>query len=266
MPHTPAGPVVSKPSLSQGHKDSPESNEYNKAFQAQLAKDMGFLKIDGGNSPNSQSSTPSNKKPLMMIPEIPPFKGRPGRGEPVNQPQPPAPSTAVNQHPLPAFAPREHSSVPTAQIVASTVNQQPLPPLMSKTNQPSSLTPPTPGTASSQLAKTGPEEELTALSSVIVPALEAAIHRRSYMLKELGRSSKPSSAAAMEIQRQRVENHQKVRRLASKAAAIFQEIQRYDEECPVGMGGGVAEFLEGFLEEILVRVEAAEEPESPKKA
>ncbi|KAK5461241.1 Serine/threonine-protein kinase PAK 6 [Exophiala xenobiotica] len=265
MPHTPAGPVVSKPSLSQGHKDSPESNEYNKAFQAQLAKDMGFLKIDGGNSPNSQSSTPSNKKPLMMIPEIPPFKGRPGRGEPVNQPQPPAPSTAVNQQPLPAFAPREHPSVPTAQIAASTVNQQPLPPLMSKTNQPSSLTPPTPGTASSQLAKTGPEEELTALSSVIVPALEAAIHRRSYMLKELGRSSKPSSAAAMEIQQQRVESHQKVRRLASKAAAIFQEIQKYDEECPVGMGGGVAEFLEGFLEEILVRVEAAEEPESPKK-
>ena len=42
---------------------------------------------------------------------------------------------------------------------------------------------------------------------------------------------------------------------------LFYEIQKCDEECPVGMGGGVTEFLEGLLEEVLVRVEASDEPE-----
>ena len=44
---------------------------------------------------------------------------------------------------------------------------------------------------------------------------------------------------------------------------MFSEIEKWDTEAPVGMGGGVNAFLEGFLEEVLVRVEAEEEEGSP---
>ena len=86
------------------------------------------------------------------------------------------------------------------------------------------------------------------------------------MLKELARTSKLNSLAAAEMQQQRVQAHERVRKLAAKAAGVFYEIQKCDEECPVGMGGGVTEFLEGFLEEVLVRVEAADEPEPTSMA
>ncbi|KIW17534.1 hypothetical protein PV08_04728 [Exophiala spinifera] len=265
VPQTPANPVKTQVSTSQEHKDSPDSNEYNKAFQAQLAKDMAFLKIDGSDSPTSQGSTPRNKKPHMVIPEIPPFRGKPGRGEPLNPAKPAAPLTTVAQQPLPSFSTKDLAPVPGSQLGISSTDQPPSQPLTSKTNKPTPLTQPTSGGPSHQHSKEDPNDELTALNSVIVPALEAAIHRRSYMLKELSRTRQQGSPAAAEIQHQRVQTHEKVRRLAAKAAAIFQEIQRCDEEFPVGMSGGVTEFLEGFLEEILVRVEAAEEPESPKK-
>ena len=47
---------------------------------------------------------------------------------------------------------------------------------------------------------------------------------------------------------------------------MFSEIEKWDDEAPVGMGGGVNAFLEGFLEEVLVRVEAEEEEGSPGEA
>lgn len=39
----------------------------------------------------------------------------------------------------------------------------------------------------------------------------------------------------------------------------FKELDQWDEKGEVGMGGEVAGFLEGFLEEILVRVEPADD-------
>lgn len=46
-----------------------------------------------------------------------------------------------------------------------------------------------------------------------------------------------------------------------KAAQIFRDVERWDEEAPVGMGGEINAFLEGFLEEVLVRVEPEEDVE-----
>jgi len=48
-----------------------------------------------------------------------------------------------------------------------------------------------------------------------------------------------------------------------KAANVFKEIEEWDRAAPVGMGREVSGFLEGFLEEVLVRVEAEEEEEEP---
>lgn len=39
----------------------------------------------------------------------------------------------------------------------------------------------------------------------------------------------------------------------------FRELDGWDEEGEVGMGGEVSGFLEGFLEEVLVRVEPADD-------
>lgn len=64
--------------------------------------------------------------------------------------------------------------------------------------------------------------------------------------------------AAEKLQRQQYA-HEKLRKLVVKAAGVFGEIERWDDEAPVGMGGDVSAFLEGFLEEVLVRVEPAGE-------
>jgi serine/threonine-protein kinase 24/25/MST4 len=103
-----------------------------------------------------------------------------------------------------------------------------------------------------------PANELTALNSVIIPALEASLQRRTFNYNALTRSAggKPTSPAATELLQTRHNAHEKLKKLVIKAAGVFSEIERWDSEAPVGMGGEVSAFLEGFLEEVLVRVEA----------
>lgn len=114
-----------------------------------------------------------------------------------------------------------------------------------------------------------PHSELTALKSVIIPALEAALQRRSYSLNNALKSFSSSSSTegktnmicheAEELARKRQFAHEKLKRLVLKAAGVFAEIEKWDCEAPVGMGGEVNSFLEGFLEEVLVRVEPEDE-------
>jgi serine/threonine-protein kinase 24/25/MST4 len=59
--------------------------------------------------------------------------------------------------------------------------------------------------------------------------------------------------------KERVECHEHVRRLVGRISEQFQELDGWDEKGEVGMGGEVAGFLEGFLEEVLVRVEPADD-------
>ena len=110
--------------------------------------------------------------------------------------------------------------------------------------------------------------DITALNGVVLPALESALHRRSY---NFNLAQKAAAAAAGEAgdregreaaeaeARRRGVAHENVKRLVQKAARLFREIDMWDEEAPVGMGGEVVGFLEGFLEEVLVRVEAEDE-------
>jgi len=246
------------------HKNSPGSNEYNKAFQSQLAKDLGYLKLENHGSPlngSSGTSTPPEKKPKMAIPEIPPFRGNPGRGAPLPKPsEPPATSKPSVQQLNAPLSPKDLPPVPAHKPLPSMIVQQPLPPLAPVTNNLTAHnTVSKPTDAGSTGQPLSQAQELTALNSVIVPALESALHRRTYMVKELTRPSKAASATAFESQQQRVQAHERLRKLVVKVASAFHEIQKIDEEYPVGMGGGVTEFLEGFLEEILVRVEAADD-------
>ena len=67
------------------------------------------------------------------------------------------------------------------------------------------------------------------------------------------------------LQKDKQQAHERVKRLCMKAAAIFKEIEEWDNRSPVGMGGEINGFLEGFLEECLVRVEAEEDYEDEEK-
>ncbi|KAI5783558.1 STE/STE20/YSK protein kinase [Geopyxis carbonaria] len=97
--------------------------------------------------------------------------------------------------------------------------------------------------------------EVTALHGVILPALEAALQRRTYHLQQTMRRSPKGQQRQQQV-------HDKLKRLAIKAAGVFKEIEEWDNAAPVGMGGEVSGFLEGFLEEVLVRVEAEEEDDN----
>jgi len=97
--------------------------------------------------------------------------------------------------------------------------------------------------------------EVTALDGVILPALEAALQRRAYHLQQSLRRS--------QNQEKHQHAHEKLKRLVYKVANVFKEVEEWDKAAPVGMGREVSGFLEGFLEEVLVRVEAEEEEEEP---
>ncbi|CAN9382114.1 unnamed protein product [Alternaria alternata] len=105
--------------------------------------------------------------------------------------------------------------------------------------------------------------EITALSGVVIPALDAALSRRSYHLnvknKQESARSLDDAQGFIERRRQRQECHDKVVRLVNEIKGKFEELDRWDEKGEVGMGGEVAGFLEGFLEEVLVRVEPADD-------
>lgn len=268
-PRTPSA----KPNPQQkGYSTSPSEDEYNKAFQAQLSQDMSFLSLVQPST--SQTGSPAASQPprrsssQFSIPEIPPFKGKPGRGEPI--PQPPRSSSnssqSVPQKPLPPFSPQDLPPVPqppgqkqlpsTPQVAERepSVNTSPLKSNQLQSHTQNSITVPPQNHVQKQQS---PSKDLTALSSVIIPALESSLRRRNQMLRDV--TNQQSSSTSISQQRKMLETHEKLRKLVGKAAVTFQEIQRLDEDAPVGMGGGVREYLEAFLEEILVRVEVGDE-------
>jgi serine/threonine-protein kinase 24/25/MST4 len=260
IPKTPAANLA-RPQAKR-HTESPGSNEYNKAFQAQLAQDLDFLKLGG--SPLGSSSTnapppiakdePAKKPQAMHISDIPPFKGNPARGQPLQSIPPQSASTRPSGEQAFPSLPTSISS-PVIQKPLPPLGQHPLPPLnvlQSQTHKPHE------SQNSSNTPRLTSSHELTALNSVMIPALEAALHRRTYMLQESS-TSKPATQAAAEAQYKAHQAHERIRKLVVKAAGVFSEIQKWDQETPVGMGGEVNDFLEGFLEEILVRVEAADD-------
>jgi serine/threonine-protein kinase 24/25/MST4 len=64
-----------------------------------------------------------------------------------------------------------------------------------------------------------------------------------------------SAAAHLELQQKRQYAHEKIRGLVRKCARVFEEMDHWDGEARVGMGEEVVGFVEGVLEEVLVRVE-----------
>lgn len=105
--------------------------------------------------------------------------------------------------------------------------------------------------------------EVTAIHGVIVPALEAAVARRTYQLNMRNRQESANAyrdpTSFMERRRERTDAHENVKRIVRRLVEDFKAVDQWDSRAPVGMGGDVTNFLEGFLEEVLVRVEPSDD-------
>ncbi|KAJ2991864.1 hypothetical protein NUW58_g2364 [Xylaria curta] len=213
------------------------SADYDRALQEQLQQDMSLLNITSQHAqgegqlpylppqplqPQMQQPRPPPKIGPMHLPEIPPYRGLPSQAPP---------QRVTNQQPI-----------PRSPAFASKAQPKQLPPA------PESFPSPAPA---------NPNGELDALNDVIFPALEEALKRRQIRLQQLYRNEK-----IVTPQRQRAEAaHDKIRGHVYKLANVCKELDRLDKAEPVGMGKDVGTFLEGLLEEILVRVEPLDEEE-----
>ncbi len=240
-----------------------------------------------------QAPTPPSHQPAqhvlastssMKLPEIPPFRGGPStfpneqqqpqanmyqpqqssQPEQVLHPPPglPLPPSMQQQQPQPVpsaiQSPQKDILLRTTTASASSTTLYSLLPDASS-GTPSSFPSPAPA---------NPNGELDALNDVIFPALEEALKRRQLRVQKLSKatselqgtvaSSQQQQVLALRQQRAEVA-HEKIRRLVYKLAHVCKEIDHYDKAEPVGMGKDVGTFLEGLLEEILVRVEPLDE-------
>ncbi len=207
---------------------------------------------------SSQALPQPSQQHQPHLQPIPPFQGGPRttplQSRPNGQSSSPekanAQQRAMPQMPLPPFDAQLNGIVPSHPPISA--------PSMPRSDQrPSENSHPANGTSQKD-----PNGDLTALNGVVLPALEAALQRRTLRLNAVLRSQKPenmSSAAVQQVQQQRQQTHEKIKKLVLKAAGLFKEMEELDERAPVGMGGEVNGFLEGFLEEVLVRVEAEED-------
>ena len=164
--------------------------------------------------------------------------------------------------PVPSLAPRANDPQTHAQGVngldfapAATASRSSLDSARSE-----NLTPIQPAQAAATTQQPQQEQPITALTSVVLPALDAALHRRSYELSKLQKqynssqaSRSPAKEQDMQLKRQ---THDQIRKHAEKIKKLFRELDYLDGSAPVGMGDGVETMLEGFLEEVLCRVEA----------
>ena len=181
---------------------------------------------------------------------------------PVGQSLPPISPPQQREMVLPPVLPHQQRDMVAPSIPPQQQRDTVLPP-----NHP--IAPSRSSTDSVSLPMLETHSELTALKSVIIPALEAALQRRSYSLNNALKSFSTSGEGNVvshgdeELARKRQFAHEKLKRLVLKAAGVFAEIEKWDCEAPVGMGGEVNSFLEGFLEEVLVRVEPEDEEVVP---
>lgn len=253
-----------RPSNLSGDKESSASHGGFEGSLTDQLQHMNMRPINRENPPR-----PPTKVGPIMLPDIPPFRGPSGLSQvqqplqkiphetatpPMQQPKLELPS--LQQQPLPSFLPANFLS--SEQAV----------PLALPVQRPDAAAPrrSTDSRSSSMFPVAHANAPITALNGVVVPALEAALQRRSYKMNEAA-AANPKSKGAVELLQKQQHAHDKLKRLVIKAAGVFSEIEKWDNDAPVGMGGEVSAFLEGFLEEILVRVEPEDEDveESPTR-
>jgi serine/threonine-protein kinase 24/25/MST4 len=285
------------------HISQPLSFQMDDYLQQSISKDMAGLDMNqtptkaAFNAPSlappinlpqspdpQQLSSPSRaapqQKPLPPIAQHPLPSFPPSLPPVEKKPQPPLHQTMA----IPPFQPKtapapldlrseNKDSDPRRSMASPSSSQAP------RTSQPQSVQTkqqPHPTSSSPPFSPISPppqaqqmvqETGITALTSVVIPALEAALHRRAYNLNSALQRGVPISTTSSqqlrplttpELQKLQ-QGHENVRRLVGRAIRVMTELDETDSRAAVGMGGGVESFLEGFLEEVLVRVEAVED-------
>ncbi|KAJ5346377.1 hypothetical protein N7541_008859 [Penicillium brevicompactum] len=107
---------------------------------------------------------------------------------------------------------------------------------------------PAPPTPSEKSPRPLPDDRATACGSVILPALRAAMDRRRNHLIRL-------EPGQEQIFDRSVRVHRGMEQVAEDIARSFSNLQRWDMEDSIDMGGGVDAVLDAFLEEVLVRLQ-----------
>ncbi|OJJ42941.1 hypothetical protein ASPZODRAFT_75205 [Penicilliopsis zonata CBS 506.65] len=262
-------------------EESPATSEYDKAFQQSLVQDLSFLQL--GNTSSSPSPSMTDRRPVYgeqvqrkPVPAQTPIHlttdtraplGQPNPASPVSRerslpPFPPGLTVPNQKSPQPPATPKHGSPpVPYQQQHIPLDTERPSTPENSRPREKKAALP-------SANAET-PSTDITALNGVILPALTAAFRRRSRRLELLSHNVGASRGNKenkddIELQNRRRHVHEMMKGLVDQAATVFSQIERWDNEAPIGMGASVGSFLEGFLEEVLVRIEPADE-ESPTK-
>ncbi|KAL2136194.1 hypothetical protein VTI74DRAFT_5072 [Chaetomium olivicolor] len=270
---TPRASLVSKPMPPVPTSSSPD---YDRVLQEQLQREMGVLNLGPAiqpQSPSLHSKASSSRLVPMKIPEIPPFRG--GLQQQQHQSPHPHPLQRVTNQPLP-LQPKTNPQPPinptpytfqgANQPQKPSYSSQNFQPLVSK-ELPRNPSNPDTNSLSNPLsfptpAPSNPNGDLDALNDVIFPALEEALKRRQICLQQLYRPEPGMPLPPVTPKQQRAEAaHEKIRKLVYKLAHVCKEIDHFDKAEPVGMGKEVGTFLEGLLEEILVRVEPLDEEE-----
>lgn len=247
--------------------------DHDRVIQQQLQDDMGVLNISSAiqatpsssvarvpaqNGPELRQQTSQSKMGPIEIPEIPPFRGSATQQNMTQHKQ--SYQAQLQQRSPPAQAP-----LPPANHAQRQPSQQAPNPPPHQHGLTSKLQPPTPAESSANPstwpspAPANPNGDLDALNDVLFPALEEALKRRQIRLQSVCRTA-PSAAPTPRQQRAEAA-HERIRHLVYKLAHVCKEIDHYDKAEPVGMGRDVGMFLEGLLEEILVRVEPFDEAE-----
>ncbi|KAI4154861.1 MAG: hypothetical protein LQ340_001388 [Diploschistes diacapsis] len=258
---------LEQPTRAEPPRQSLAPGDVQVASQRKIADGLGAL--DLGNieplvpnkgvqeSKPQQSADIQSKKGLMSpinLPEIPPYRGvsssRLSSSHSAQQ-APHLPQPSIPQQPLPSFSPHNFRPPVPAPVPAG---------------RPQTPQKPVDLSDMTSFPRSDPAGGMTAIRDVILPALEAALHRRSYNLERAIQPPRSKNAqVAIEEAKKQQYYHDKLKRQVIKMAGILNEIEKLDRQAPVGMGGGVPAFLEGFLEEILVRVDMEEEPTSPTR-
>ncbi|CAF9933352.1 MAG: putative protein serine/threonine kinase [Alectoria fallacina] len=297
LPPSPAKNLPNRPSLVQtpsrlaptsrtSQDKNSQTSQNDREVQPSLTKDMEILNLgpalnaalrsppfkrDQDHSPTAKNA-PSQYSSKYSLPEIPPYHSTP---ETHVQPLQILPALAYNpnqkrgeQHYPP---PLQQQPLPTSSFEDFLASERLLhsqfkhhdrdvgDPRKSRDSSRSSASFPT----------HDPNREPTASSAVLIPALSAALERRTHILNESLRENadktRTATNAELDAMDQKDQNrkkaHEKLRKYVMKAAGVFAEIEKWDREEQVGMGGEVQEFMEGFLEEILYRVDESPLPE-----
>lgn len=248
VPGTPSS-RLEKPPLSR-EKDSPATKDYDKAFQQSLASDITFLHL--GEFPNTNPSQPQAQQQAAPAPDSIVRKPVSGQTPPTfvkrdNKPSPSVPSQ--NIHPSRASGLPEQKALPAFQPQSLSTPQ----PQQSRKPEPRDSTESrrsidSQASSASSRPMSPPPDMNTLSRAVIIPALEHALHCRTKGLNALMLEPRGMSAEA----RQRHQHvHDRIKRLAVKAASIFNDIDRYDQETPVDMALGQSSFTEAFLDALM---------------